>query len=79
MNYKKLFKAEGVTNVGLIGTGAFGRSFLAQTQRIPDIRLPVVCDKDFETAKGACLNAGMKPEDLSTIIDKINALIHGLF
>jgi predicted homoserine dehydrogenase-like protein len=53
MNYKKLFQRKGVTNVGLIGTGAFGRSFLAQVRRIPGIRVTVVCDQDFEVAEDA--------------------------
>jgi len=53
MNYKQLFQFKGVTNVGLIGTGAFGRSFLAQARRIPGIRVPVVCDQDLEVAEDA--------------------------
>jgi len=51
-------------NVGLIGTGAFGRSFLTQSRLIPGIRLSVVCDQDIEVAKDACLQAGLTSEDL---------------
>jgi len=65
VNYKKLFQLKGVTNVGLIGTGAFGRSFLAQARLIPGIRVPVVCDQDLEVAEDACRLAGMAPEDLN--------------
>ena len=64
MNYKTLFQVKGVTRVGLIGTGAFGRSFLSQAYRVPGIRVPVICDQDLEVAENACLQAGMPPEDL---------------
>jgi len=64
MNYQKLFPSNGVTSVGLIGTGAFGRSFLAQSRLIPGIRVPAVCDQDIEIAENACLQAGLAPEDL---------------
>ncbi len=64
MNYKKLFQLKGVTNVGLIGTGAFGRSFLAQSRLTPGIRVPVVCDRDIKIAEDACLQAGLTQEDL---------------
>ena len=64
MDYKKLLQSNGVTNVGLIGTGAFGRSFLVQSCLIPDIRVPVVCDQDIAVAKDACLQAGVPSEDL---------------
>jgi len=55
VNYKNLFKSTDVTHVGVIGTGAFGRSFLAQSRLTPGIRVPVVCDQDLETAGMACL------------------------
>ena len=64
MNYKNLFKSTDVTHVGLIGTGAFGRSFLAQSLRTPGISVPAVCDQDIEIAEEACLQAGFAPEDL---------------
>ena len=64
MNYKKLFQLKGVTNVGLIGTGAFGRSFLAQARLIPGVRVSVVCDQDIDVAEDACRQAGMAPEDI---------------
>ena len=64
MNYKKLFQLNGVTDVGLIGTGAFGRSFLIQSRLIPDIRVLAVCDQDVAIAEDACRLAGLAPEDL---------------
>ena len=65
MNYKQLFQPKSVTNVGLIGTGAFGRSFLTQVRWIPGFRVPVVCDQNLEIAKEACLQAGIAPEFLT--------------
>ena len=64
MNYKNLFKSTDVTRVGLIGTGAFGKSFLAQSRLTPGIRVVVVCDQEIETAEDACLQTGLAPEDL---------------
>jgi len=64
VNYKNLFKSTGVTTVGLVGTGAFGRSFLAQSRMTPGIRVPVVCDQDIEIAEDACLQIGLTLEDL---------------
>lgn len=64
MNYKSLFKSTEITNVGLIGTGAFGRSFLSQSRLTPGIRVPVVCDQDIEIAEDACLQTGLAPHEL---------------
>ena len=64
MNYKNLFKSTDVTHVGLIGTGAFGRSFLAQSCLTPGIRVPVVCDQNIAIAEDACLQTGLALEDL---------------
>jgi predicted homoserine dehydrogenase-like protein len=64
VNYKNLFKSTDVTRIGLIGTGAFGKSFLAQSRLTPNIRVAVVCDQDLETAEDACLQSGLAPEDL---------------
>ncbi len=80
MNYKKLFHSTDVTSVGLIGTGAFGRSFLAQARRISGIRVPVVCDQDIEVAEDACRQAGMAPEDLKiclTVSDASDTIASG--
>lgn len=64
MNYRKLFQHKDATRVGLIGTGAFGRSFLTQARLIPGIRMSVVCDRELEVAADACRQAGMAPQDL---------------
>jgi predicted homoserine dehydrogenase-like protein len=73
VNFKNLFKSTGVTHVGLIGTGAFGRSFLAQSRMTPGIRLPVVCDQDIEIAEDACLQSGVALEDLKVCLTESEA------
>ena len=80
MNYQKLFQFNNITNVGLIGTGAFGRSFLAQARFVPKIRIPVVCDQDFEIAQDACRQVGMAPDALKichTESDAIETILSG--
>jgi len=64
LNYRKLLQSTAVTNVGLIGTGAFGQSFLAQSRLVPGIKVPVVCDQNIEIAVKACLQAGLTGQDL---------------
>ena len=79
MNYHNLFQSSGVTNVGLIGTGAFGRSFLVQSRLTPGIRVSVICDQDLDIAEDASRQAGLTPGDLqvchteSDAIDTITA------
>jgi predicted homoserine dehydrogenase-like protein len=63
VNYKNLFKSTDVTRVGLIGTGVFGKSYLAQSRMTPGTRIAVVCDQDVESAEDACLQTGLAPED----------------
>jgi predicted homoserine dehydrogenase-like protein len=64
VNYQNLFKSSRITNVGVIGMGTFGRSFLAQSRLIPHIGVPVVCDRDVAVARQACLKAGLPPGTL---------------
>ena len=64
MNYQKLFPAKGVIKVGLIGAGAFGRSFLSQSRLNSNLRVPVVCDQDMGIAREACLQAGLSADEL---------------
>ncbi len=62
MNYTTLFQTNEVIKVGLIGTGAFGYSFLFQVQAIPQIEVVAVCDREATIARQACLRAGI-PEN----------------
>lgn len=45
--------------VGLIGAGAFGKTLLSQSRRTSHLSVPVVCDRSIETARQACLAAGI--------------------
>jgi predicted homoserine dehydrogenase-like protein len=64
MNYTKLFQTSTPIKVSLIGTGAFGKSLLWQSQAIAPIQMAVVCDKSVDIARQACLEAGLLPEQL---------------
>jgi predicted homoserine dehydrogenase-like protein len=66
MIYEKLFKqtADKPINAGLIGTGTYGISLLAQARCIPLLEISVVCDRDPETARQACSRAGISIENL---------------
>ena len=65
MIYESLFEQTGIKqiNAGLIGTGTYGISLLAQAQRVSRLNIQIICDKDQQTAKTACLRAGI-PEDM---------------
>ena len=64
MNYDNLFAQAGKTKIraGLIGTGTYGISLLAQSLLIPRLEIPIVCDQDLETARQACWLAGLSEE-----------------
>jgi predicted homoserine dehydrogenase-like protein len=49
---------------GLIGAGMFGMTLLAQARIIPRLDIPVVCDRDLDTARDSCLKAGVPAEVL---------------
>lgn len=53
------------TRAALIGVGEFGRTLLAQSRRIPQLELAVLCDLDVDRLKVHCLAAGV-PEDALT-------------
>ena len=65
MNFQLLFHTENLVRTGLIGTGAFGHSFLFQAQRAPNLQVIAVCDQDVAAAHSACLDSGMAPADLA--------------
>lgn len=49
---------------GLIGAGMFGMTLLAQARMIPRLDIPVVCDRDLDTARDSCRKAGVPAEAL---------------
>jgi predicted homoserine dehydrogenase-like protein len=59
---------------GLIGIGEFGTSLLASARRLPDLTLPVLCDRDVERAMRACLDAGGAAGDLMVCESRLDAL-----
>ncbi len=65
MNYHQLFQHREQIRVGLIGTGAFGRSFLFQSRAISQIDVVAVCDRDVPVARRACLAAGISADRLA--------------
>lgn len=67
MIYDNLFAKAGKTviRVGLIGTGTYGISLMAQARFIPRLEISVVCDLDPETARQACLRAGLSKENIT--------------
>ena len=66
MVYNNLFEKARKTKVraGLIGTGTFAISLLAQARLISRLEIPVVCDQDPDIAKQACLLAGLPKEKI---------------
>ena len=50
---------------GLIGSGTYGISLLAQSLCTARLDISVVCDQDLETAQKACLLAGFPEENIS--------------
>lgn len=77
MIYQSLFKQAGDKHVraGLIGCGTYGISLLAQARFIPLLSIPVVCDRDPETAGQACLRAGISKETIKICSSRTEILL----
>ena len=77
MIYDSLFKRAGdkQINAGLIGTGTYGISLLAQAQRISRLNIPVVCDQDPQMAGRACIRAGIPEENITTCSNRNQILL----
>ena len=77
MIYESLFEKTGIKQIkaGLIGTGTYGISLLAQAQRISRLNIPVICDQDPQTAKIACFRSGI-PKNNITICSNRNQIRH---
>ena len=73
MNSRTPFPPEEPVSVGLIGTGAFGNSFLSQSRSIPRLQVVGVCDLDMTAAHAACLRAGWPADALATCTTKAEA------
>jgi predicted homoserine dehydrogenase-like protein len=79
MIYAHLFEQTGEKQIraGLIGTGAYGTSLLAQTQWIPRLEIPVICEQDLTAAQQACQYAGI-PEDQIALCDNRQAVLRAV-
>ena len=75
MIYEGLFEQAGNKqfNAGLIGTGTYAISLMAQAQRVARMNIPVICDQNPRTAMIACVRAGI-PEDIITICSNRNQI-----
>lgn len=76
MIYENLFNRAGDKRVraGLIGTGTYGISLLAQAQSVTRLEIPVVCDQDIEAARRACQQAGIPEEEVAICNNRKEAL-----
>lgn len=62
MNYHRYFAADrGPVETCVVGTGGFGRSFLAQGLRVPMMRCRVAVDREAEVAARALASVGIDP------------------
>ena len=66
MIYAPLFDRTGTGTVrtAIIGTGVYGTSLLAQSQRIRRLRICAVCDRNVESAKRALHQAGVSDSEV---------------
>jgi predicted homoserine dehydrogenase-like protein len=67
MNYRSLLHRDGesAVRVGLIGVGQFGMTMLAQSRRIADVSLCVLCDREVEPVVAACARQGLGKDGLA--------------
>ncbi len=66
MNYHRYFGAAGApVETCLVGSGSFGRSFLAQGRKVPRMRARVAVDVDAATAAEALRSAGFDARDIA--------------
>ena len=66
MNYHRYFGPPGTpVETCLVGSGSFGRSFLAQGRKVPRMRARVAVDVDAETAAVALRAAGFDPREIA--------------
>lgn len=81
MNYLRYFGGNNhAITACLVGAGAFGRSLLGRTAALPWLDIPVVVDRDAETAAAGLAGAGVARERIAlceTAADARAALVHG--
>jgi predicted homoserine dehydrogenase-like protein len=64
MNFETLFAGvnDNPVEAALIGVGEFGASLIAQGQRMPSLKVRVLCDQDTARAQSAAIAAGVDAE-----------------
>src|SRR5262245_25205392 len=66
MNYHRYFAAaKAPVETCLVGSGSFGRSFLAQGRKVPMMRARVAVDVDATTAASAFASVGYARRDIA--------------
>ncbi len=77
MIYRQLLKkfSSDVVEVGVIGTGHFASAIVTQSQVIPSLRVPVVCDLNVEAAQRAYAEAGLTDDDYIVCESERDALV----
>ncbi|MBT3790030.1 MAG: flagellar biosynthesis protein FlgA [Alphaproteobacteria bacterium] len=67
MNFETLFAGvnENPVEAALIGVGEFGASLIAQGQRMPSLKVRVLCDQDTKRAQSAALACGIEAEHIT--------------
>ena len=71
MNYEALFARhrDRTVRMGLVGAGQFGATLIAQARAIPQLEIPIVCDRDVEAARSACRAAGFRQDEIEICDD----------
>ncbi len=65
MIYRQVFERFGsqkVVKAGVIGTGHYATAVITQSQVIPQLDVPVICDRDVEAARRAYRHAGLRDD-----------------
>lgn len=68
MNHLRYFRGLGSRQIecAIVGTGGFGRSFLAQARRVPGLGCRVAIDRDADIAAQALVSVGHDPDRIAT-------------
>lgn len=71
MNHLRYFAARDTARVdcAIIGTGGFGRSFLAQARHVKGLSCRVAVDRDAAIAAAGLASVGHAPEAIATVAD----------
>lgn len=75
MNYLRYFNRRGTRQVecAIIGTGGFGRSFLAQARRVPDLSCRVAVDQSAAVAARVLASVGVAKAEIAECRDSAQA------